>query len=216
MSENENSIPDSDYRFYDRQSDRLIVWFGGINEPFMSANFANEMNCDVLSVADSRYKWYTQGVLPHHETIDEGVAWMREASNSYAEVIYIGQSSGGYGALLYAATLNPAMVIAFSPQTRNFFNGQNSRCPAVQLVDLRSIYTSNTRSTRIILNVGQSESDHENEFCWNDRLQVEPFTVLPYATLTIHPYNNHNISGKLKADGLLYRYLSGTITTHLG
>ena len=201
-------------RFWPTDGNDVIVWFAGIDEPFMSDNLAKSTGCNVLTVRDLRNLWYNSGILEEHASVDEAASWLNDMLAPFRNKIFIGQSSGGYASLLYGNRCDADLVIAFSPQTRNTRNGQCAMIPQNQIVDLRTVYLSDTESCPIILNIGQSEADHEDSFFWNDWLQIDFLRKMPYVTLTVHPYHNHSVSGILKQSNILYNLIRGFVNAY--
>lgn len=203
------------YAFYPRGSETLIVWFGGINEPYISENLALETNVDVLAVRDVKFSWYMNGILDEQESVEAGMEWLSSVISPYRHVAFCGQSSGGYGAMLYGALCKADLCIAFSPQTRNMADGQNHIVPRQKLVDLRTVYEHDAPKPRLILNLARSEKDHEDSFFWDDWRQVEYFRNLSFCTLLVHPFDNHSVSVCLRNEGRLYRLISGLLWAYL-
>jgi hypothetical protein len=211
-----NAVQSSEiFRFYDQGSERLIVWFGGINEPFVSANLAEATSCDTLALVDHRRDWYTLGILPEHSSPEHGINFLRRYihDRSYKRVIFGGQSSGGYGALYYAYHCNIELCIAFSPQTANEVNGQCKRVPNVELVNLGDLYRQGS-TTRLVLNASRSEKDHEAEFFWDDWRSIRRLEDYEGSTIVRHPYDNHALTVMLRRDNSLYSYISGLILAY--
>lgn len=204
-------------RFYEASSELLIVWFGGINEPFMSSKLAEVTGHNVLSLRDSNFTWYTHGVLPTHGSIVEGRDFLNQLRDrrGFKRLVFCGQSSGGYGALLYAYHCHADVCIAFAPQTRNVFDGQCRMLPTVQLADLCNMYLTGS-NVRMLLNLSRNEEEHENEFFWDDWRHIRKLSTYAKATIISHPYSNHAVSAKLREDGLLYRYVSAMISAYCG
>jgi hypothetical protein len=204
-----------DVRFYKNGSDTLVIWFGGINEPFLSGALANEGGYDLLALMDQRFDWYTNGVLPTHTLWEQGVAFLSKAiaEGGYRKTVFCGQSSGGYGALFYAFHCRAALCIAFSPQTGNFFNGQCHMVPHVPLHDLRALYGQGS-DTVIVLNASRDESGHEDSFFWDDWRHIRRLENYPNATIINHPYDNHSVSVRLRQDNLLYKLVTGLIAVY--
>ncbi|MEM8514817.1 hypothetical protein RCH14_004172 [Massilia sp. MP_M2] len=202
--------------FHDYGSDNLIIWFGGINEPHFNPEIARLANCDILTVRDIMNSWYTTGLTSSHANIDQAILELKQfiADRKYKKICLCGQSSGGYGALFYSHLLNADLCIAFSPQTRNVFNGQCQMTPDIRIKDVGEFFDASS-PTKILLNMSRSESDHDEQFAWNDWLQIEKLRKKPNVTVITHPYDNHSVSAKLREAGLLYRFTASLINTYL-
>lgn len=66
---------------------------------------------------DKKTLWYTKGIEDISTNIDETLEYLKQLTEGYEHVIFIGASMGGYAALLYGSLLNVDHVIAFRPQT---------------------------------------------------------------------------------------------------
>lgn len=202
--------------FHNHGTKRLMIWFGGINEPHFNPEVARLANCDFLTFRDITASWYTRGLTSHHENIDVAVSELKKfiEMRGYEKLCFCGQSSGGYGALLYSHLLKADLCIAFSPQTRNMFSGQCQMTPHVRLQDVGELYLTNTE-TKIILNMSQSEREHDNEFSWNDWMQIDKLRINQNVTVITHPYHNHSVSVKLREVGLLYKLTASLVNAYL-
>ncbi|MFE1598164.1 hypothetical protein ACE101_04825 [Methylobacterium sp. ID0610] len=207
---------DLGFKYYQNTSDTLIVWFGGINEPYISSKLADETGFNVLAVRDHKFSWYTKGIIPGHASIEDGRSWLSSfiEDKKIIKTAFCGQSSGGYGALLYSFHCHANCCVTFSPQTRNLFTGQCTMVPGVKIVDVGELY-KNTKHTKLIFNIGRSESSHEHEFFWDDWRQVEKFKMHDSATFITHPIDNHSISIVLRNDGILYKFVHNLLRIYL-
>ncbi|PYE16593.1 hypothetical protein C7410_12934 [Paraburkholderia silvatlantica] len=203
---------------YANNSDTLFVWFGGINEPFFSENFARESGFDCLYFIDKNYNWYTEGLAADGYGPEEFVAALTDICRRYRYVSFAGQSSGGYASLYYARRCNVDLVIAFAPQTRNLFDGQCGMTPKVRLADIYDLYSSAGAAERpaVLLNISRSEKDHHREFQWHDREQIAEMATLDRVTVVTHPYDNHAVSVLMRHDAILYRYLAAMVSVYQG
>ena len=216
MKKNDGLLKSGEVIFHNHESDKLIIWFGGINEPHFNPEIARLANCDMLTVRDMMNSWYTTGLASHHANIDEAILELKQfiTEREYKKICLCGQSSGGYGALFYSHLLNADLCIAFSPQTRNVFNGQCQMTPHIRIKDVGDLFDASS-PTKILLNMARSESDHEEQFAWNDWLQIKKIRTSPNVTIITHPYNNHSVSVKLREAGLLYRFTASLINAYL-
>jgi len=109
----------------------LIVCFGGYwggfggpvfeFKNFLSSNFDN---CDFIFIRDLQQAWYFKGM----DVKDFNIAAKNTDDNfevlknilkreKYSKVIFLGNSMGGYAAILYGILLNVDCVLSFSTQT---------------------------------------------------------------------------------------------------
>lgn len=66
---------------------------------------------------DKRTLWYTKGIEGITTNVEDTIEYLREITNGYKQIVFIGASMGGFAALLYGSILNVSHVIAFRPQT---------------------------------------------------------------------------------------------------
>ncbi|MEQ8925264.1 MAG: alpha/beta hydrolase [Fulvivirga sp.] len=105
-------------------SSKLLVSFGGIRQGlgipvFEFFNSLSTVDCDKLFIRDFNQAWYHQGVDSRYSSIDALKDYLAQLikENEYARVCFIGNSMGGYAAILLGAMLNVNVVLAFAPQT---------------------------------------------------------------------------------------------------
>ena len=103
------------FNFHKGGNDNIIIWFAGIDEPFISENIMKITNCDILAVKDIKNLWYMNGILPDHKGVDDCASWISDQIKSYNKKIFIGQSSGGYAAMLFGNICSADLIIPFSP-----------------------------------------------------------------------------------------------------
>ena len=119
----------SEYVFNSETSNRdlLIVTFGGCNKegsiatipPFEFVNTLSKYfpNSDKRFYRDLNLASYNRGLKGISSNIDETVSYLEPIVKTYKKVVFIGNSSGGYAAILFGSLLNIYSVIAFFPQT---------------------------------------------------------------------------------------------------
>lgn len=100
----------------------MALKFGGIL-PFEFLNYLSSVyqsNCDLIFFIDSYQCWYHKGLEDITNNIDETVLFINKTikDGNYEKVIFMGTSSGGYGAILFGSLCdNVNNVIGFIPQT---------------------------------------------------------------------------------------------------
>jgi hypothetical protein len=102
-------------------SKRLVVAFGGLRgsigmPPFEFLRSLDELRLNRAFLRDKEQAWYHRGVCGVGGDIDSVAARLRELAEGMEAVFTIGNSAGGFGALLFGALLS-CEVHAFSPQT---------------------------------------------------------------------------------------------------
>jgi hypothetical protein len=101
-------------------SDTLVVAFGGIagglgTPPFEFFRILSRIGVKKAFVRDHHQAWYHRGVKGVGRDIDAVSRHLRELCAG-RRAIFVGNSAGGYAALLFGAAIG-AEVHAFSPQT---------------------------------------------------------------------------------------------------
>jgi hypothetical protein len=127
-------------------SDTLIVsfagnakLFGGI-QTFEFANFLNKHfeNISKHFYIDKYINSYHQGIHEISSNIDETVNYFKNEIKNYKNVIFLGNSAGGYASILFGSLLNINYVLAFIPQTIRYNNNIDEKYRDI------SIFINNT------------------------------------------------------------------------
>jgi esterase/lipase len=72
---------------------------------------------DTLFYKDTFSSCYHKGIQDISKNIDETVIYLKDKIKGYNNVIFIGNSGGGYGAILFGSLLNVTTVLVFMPPT---------------------------------------------------------------------------------------------------
>jgi hypothetical protein len=105
----------------DHDSSTLVVAFAGLRgflggfPAFEFRKILGSVNVKSAFLRDHHAAWYHRGVVDIGPDIDAVVARLRELSADAERVVMIGNSAGGYAALLFGALLD-CETYAFSPQ----------------------------------------------------------------------------------------------------
>jgi predicted esterase YcpF (UPF0227 family) len=104
----------------------LIICFGGFYlkmgniPPFEFLNYLSSIytnKCDLYFFIDRKQCWYHNGIHNITTNIDETVDYLKNIIKNYEKVIFMGNSAGGYAAILFGSLCNVSNVISFIPQT---------------------------------------------------------------------------------------------------
>lgn len=102
----------------------LLVSFGGIQQGlgiplFEFFHSIAGLNCDKIFIRDFQQAWYHKGIDDKLRDLDAILEALRAhiAAHRYGKVVFLGNSMGGYAAILFGTLLNVDEVIAFAPQT---------------------------------------------------------------------------------------------------
>lgn len=111
--------------YYDQTGrENLIVTFGGIKGKlpiplFEFWNSLEEINVDKVFIRDCSQCWYQEGFLHHTSSIEDSLQLLENIIKryNYKQVLFIGNSAGGYAAILFGVQLSISNILAFAPQT---------------------------------------------------------------------------------------------------
>jgi len=102
----------------------LVVAFGGINHgigigvpPFEFLRSLSAQGCDAIFVRDSSQAWYQLGIDGVAPDVVGLAHWLRARRRGYLRTVVVGNSMGGYAALLFGWLAEFDITMAFSPQT---------------------------------------------------------------------------------------------------
>jgi len=105
-------------------SDRLLIAFGGLKgfraiPPLEFSTITRDMPTKKIFLRDFRQAWYQGGLLGVAEDVDSIASYLHAhiREQRVSQVVTIGNSMGGYAALLFGAMLNAQAAIAIAPQT---------------------------------------------------------------------------------------------------
>lgn len=126
LAENRASL-DPDKSIYlgpQEQGKTLVLCFGGLAlgmgmPPFEFVRTLEKFDVNTVFLRDFGQAWYHKGLQGYGDSIDELLPRLREVIDNAQpnKVVALGNSSGGYAALLFGSLLGVEHVIAFAPQT---------------------------------------------------------------------------------------------------
>ncbi|HED15647.1 MAG TPA: hypothetical protein ENI64_02330 [Gammaproteobacteria bacterium] len=103
---------------------RLYIFFGGIAAgisipPFEFYNASKIIDENKIFIRDFSQCWYQDGLPNISEDIYSTANYISKEINKLSpeKVFFVGNSMGGYAAILFAALIGKGEVIAFAPQT---------------------------------------------------------------------------------------------------
>ncbi len=109
---------------FSQQSDRMLISFGGIKgfrviPPFEFFNLTQALPAKKIFVRDFSQSWYQAGLPGLADSVEGIAAYLREQIKAQGtkRLVLLGNSMGGYAALLFGALLDADVVLAFAPQT---------------------------------------------------------------------------------------------------
>lgn len=102
----------------------LLVTFGGINKGmgipvFEFYKTIADIRCDKVLIRDLHQTWYQRGVDSKINTLQKLVAELEKiiSNSKYESICFVGNSMGGFAAILFGILLEIDNVIAFAPQS---------------------------------------------------------------------------------------------------
>jgi len=155
-------------------SETLIVSFGGYAKqiggilPFEFLNFLQTHfpETDKLFYIDIYRKTYHRGIKGISKNIPQTVKYLSEKIKKYKSVTFIGNSGGGYAAILFGSLLNVQTVIAFIPPT---VLHENNKDPVYK--DVRPFINS---TTKYFIYGDTSISDHVHHISHCEHIEDFP------------------------------------------
>lgn len=107
-----------------RGSKNLLVSFGGISQGlgipvFEFFNSISDIQCDKVFLRDYNQAWYQKGIDSDLNHIDKVTDYLQDiiVKNKYDKICFLGNSMGGYAAILFGSIIDVDTVISFAPQT---------------------------------------------------------------------------------------------------
>lgn len=106
------------------KSENLLVTFGGVQQGigipvFEFFNSVKDLNCDKIFIRDFSQTWYQKGIDDETNHIDLLEKKLKDIieENNFKKICFIGNSMGGYAAILLGSLLKINSVLSFAPQT---------------------------------------------------------------------------------------------------
>jgi hypothetical protein len=210
---NENLMPGSA---------KLFLFFGGIAgalgmSPFEFYRSANVLHHSKIFLRDPRQAWYQRG-LPGvgDDAIAVGRYLERKIVQSGAsEVRFVGNSMGGFGALLFCAMLRLGQAIAFAPQTfvsldkrtrygdtrwANHVSALHATVSAQDILDLQSWISERSPHMRATVLVSKADA--------LDIRHSDELSIFPNVEIRRFAGRGHDLVAELRDEGKLVEILS--------
>lgn len=197
----------------------LAVSLSGYQERFASISLLKAAQCPVLAVQDPYAPWYTGSKIC--AGMDEIEKTIRTYFPKARHFIFIGQSSGGYAAMVLAQRFENSVAVAFSPQTFDdrAVKRDSLLCPpsfnpvsTPEIEDVYKIYKNaknpnGNQKTYIVVSQTETENPPEDYF-WCDALHWARMAGLPDVKIIMglsskHPLLIKNTQNFIPALGYL-------------
>jgi hypothetical protein len=212
---------------YSKKSNTLIVTFGGIAQGigipvFEFFNILEKQDVNKIFIRDFAQAWYHKGLWNMtNDLIETANLLSKEIEKSGAErVIFFGNSSGGYAALLFGNLLSPDRVLCFSPQT---FLSWHKRLFSLDFrwrKEIKKIYAKNS-SQKDYLDLKNKFRENLNtktqffiHYCDTfrlDRIHAQELKNFEQISLIKHRKGDHGLIKLLKETGELENIINNAL-----
>lgn len=105
-------------------SKTLLITFAGISGavglyPFEFFKITKGFDIDKIFIRDLEQSWYHKGMKDISNSIEDSAKYLKSIikANKYKKVVCLGNSMGGYAAILIGYLIKADIVLSFSPQT---------------------------------------------------------------------------------------------------
>jgi pimeloyl-ACP methyl ester carboxylesterase len=205
---------------------RLYIMFGGIvggmgMPPFEFMRTGRLLPHSKVFIRDPYQAWYQRG-LPGIGTsctdVAEYLSGLIKASDA-REVVFVGNSMGGFAALLFCGLLECGRAIAFSPQTfisaeRRKATGDNRWAAQVERTHLHQGGVGSVYDIGHLLTEKNCGLDADIYVSRHDRLDVVHARALAgFAGVSVYEFDEggHQLVAHLRDAGMLARILDGQV-----
>lgn len=206
----------------ENNSNKLLVTFGGIKQGmgmpvYEFYNSLKDLKCDKLYLKDLEQVWYHKGINHDVNSILKLKEFLSDLINrkQYENVVFIGNSMGGYGAILFGVLLNVNSVIAFSPQTfigraMRFWNKDHRWAN-----EISKTYTINRKqksfyNIKLLLKRVTYSTQIDVYYSTNDKLdKIHAEKLKGQTNINLFPYDkgNHNLIKHLRDEDNLFNII---------
>lgn len=153
-------------KIIDRNSSKLIVYFGSIKGKVEFYNTFKNLNFSVIYFLDDKTSWFSNLEFGN---LAQSISYLqKEISNINAKnIMFSGISMGGFGAILFAKYLKPDKVIVFSPQIDLSYGNAKNFKQFIKHRDLNLIKKLADYNVPTDVHIGENESKEKNY--WGDK-----------------------------------------------
>ena len=203
-------------------SKKLYFIFGGVASgigmpPFEFAKASNILQESKVFVRDLSQCWYLTGIPGISTSLDGTVKYFKEIIETHrpSEVVMVGNSMGGWAAILFASFIDNASAVAFSPQT--FISpsarlaNRDFRWQKKVLNTYRQNFGKKVYYNLITLDLGNVKSIdiHVATTDRLDLLHARHLSENSKVNLTEYDFGGHNLVKDLRDQGRLSEILIG-------
>jgi hypothetical protein len=203
-------------------AEKIYFFFGGISgslgiPPFEFLQSTGALKCSRVFLRDFSQSWYQLGLPGVGENVDIVCDYIKKIiyTKSPSEIYFIGNSMGGYAALLFGALMGVGNVIAFSPQTfidplnRSKFKDHRWQSQLADLYannddskyyDLRVVFSKISTPINVNLHVAAGNK--------LDMIHVDHISDFRGVKTIFHEFSGHHLVRHLRDRGLLNQIFS--------
>jgi pimeloyl-ACP methyl ester carboxylesterase len=227
ISEPTTNSPFESVLIEDNKSKTLLVAFGGIRvnsikSPFEFLNILKDnQTTDKIFIRDIHQVWYQKGLADDIQNLSDIADYLKNiiSSKKYTNVVFIGNSMGGYAAILLGTLLGVNKIIAFSPQTfigrfRRLLNLDRRWRKQINNVHANAYKQPEYFDLKPVLKKGNNNSSIEIWYCKThrlDRLHAERLKKAPNVQLNPVFEGGHNFIKKFRDTGQLHEIITNSV-----
>jgi len=203
-------------------SQKLFVIFGGIASGIVMPPFEFYQSSKILDhnrvfVRDFKQSWYHAGLPGISKDLDGTCQHLTDIIDRYApeETVMVGNSMGGFAAILFAALVGDSRAVAFAPQTfisRRLRRKHRDRRWKGQLfrTSLRTAFSERHFDLAELPESGHWRADiHYASTHVLDTVHAQHLANRDHITLHEHPEGGHRLVKHLRDTGQLPKILLG-------
>lgn len=159
--------------------------------------------------------WYFSGIEGERD-LELSLATVRAIRDRYDRVLYLGNSMGGYGALLFGLDSNATEILVFSPQTRfdlEFCTAIGERRWRSEFSSMRTVRDAHSMAVRARWPESCSTrvQGFAGELNPQDMAHCRELQGLQGFELKLYPQSGHDLVHDLRATGELEQIIVDTI-----
>jgi|25_taG_2_1085351.scaffolds.fasta_scaffold00117_22 hypothetical protein len=196
-------------------SENLLIAFGGLKlgigiPKFEFYNSISGIDCDKIFLRDFNQAWYHKGVTRKINSIESVKEFLQEKIllGKYQSVCLVGNSMGGFAAILFGTLLGVDNVICFSPQTflnrgRRWFIGEKRWQKELELIYNDKRITQKIFDLKTVLSANDCIPFIQIFFSVHCKLDaIHAKRLEKYKNVILHPlnYTDHNTLVKSMRD----------------
>jgi len=207
------------------KSNKLYIFFGGINgrigglPPFEFYKVSKTLDASKIYLRDIHQTWYQNGFpnLTNNCYETKNLLQNKIYEINPEETIFVGNSMGGFAAILFALLIGRGKVIAFLPQTfislpKRIYHGDSrwktqiyktylKSAYKIHVYDLKKLMEKQTNLEQIKINIYASSNNKM------DVIHTENISHFDNVKVNLLPFGNHGVIKHLRDQAELDKIL---------